>query len=50
MEFIKDYEFTLHYHPRKANDVGDAWSRLQERCIVGEITMNNNFMEEIKML
>lgn len=27
MEFIKDYEFDLLYHPRKANVVVDALSR-----------------------
>ena len=27
MELIKDYEFTLHYHPGKANLVADALSR-----------------------
>ena len=27
MEFLKDYEFTLQYHPRKANVVADALSR-----------------------
>ena len=27
MEFIKDYDFELHYHPRKANVVADALSR-----------------------
>ena len=27
MEFIKDYDFELHYHPRKANVVADAHSR-----------------------
>ena len=27
MEFIEDYEFKLHYHPRKANVVADALNR-----------------------
>ena len=27
MEFLKDYEFTLHYHPGKENVVADAPSR-----------------------
>ena len=27
MEFIEDYDFTLHYHPSKANVVADALSR-----------------------
>ena len=27
MEFLEDYDFTLHYHPSKANVVADALSR-----------------------
>ena len=27
MEFLEDYDFTLHYHPDKANVVPDALSR-----------------------
>ena len=27
MEFLEDYNFTLHYHPGKANVVDDAFSR-----------------------
>ena len=27
MEFLEDYDFTLHYHPGKANKVVDALSR-----------------------
>ena len=27
MEYLEDYDFTLHYHPGKANIVADAFSR-----------------------
>ena len=27
MEFLEDYDLTLHYHPSKANIVADALSR-----------------------
>ena len=27
MEYMEDYDFDLHYHPRKANIVVDALSR-----------------------
>ena len=27
MEFLEDYDFTLHYHPSKENVVDDALSR-----------------------
>ena len=27
MEFLEDYDFTLHYHPGKANVVADALNR-----------------------
>ena len=27
MKYLEDYDFTLHYHPSKANVVADALSR-----------------------
>ena len=27
MEFLEDYDFTLHYHPSKTNVVADALNR-----------------------
>ena len=27
MEYLEDYDFTLHYHPDKANMVADALSQ-----------------------
>ena len=27
MEYLEDYDFTLHYHPSKANVVSDVFSR-----------------------
>ena len=37
MEFLKDYDFTLHYHPGKANVVDDALSR-KSRGALASIT------------
>ena len=33
MEFLEDYDFTLHYHPSKANMVADALSRKSQRVL-----------------
>ena len=37
MEFLKDYDFTLHYHPSKANVVANALSR-KSRGALASIT------------
>ena len=34
MEFLEDYDFTLHYHPSKANVVADALSRKSRGALV----------------
>ena len=33
MEFLEDYDFTLHYHPGKANVVADALSRKSREAL-----------------
>ena len=33
MEFLEDYDFTLHYHPGKANVVADALSQKSQRAL-----------------
>ena len=33
MEFLEDYDFTLHYHPGKANVVADALSRKSQGAL-----------------
>ncbi|XP_073221461.1 uncharacterized protein [Cicer arietinum] len=45
MKFINDYEFTLHYHPGKANVVTDALSR--KRAHLSSITLKGLELLEI---
>ena len=33
MKFLEDYDFTLHYHPGKANVVADALSRKSREAL-----------------
>ena len=33
MEVLTDYDFTIHYHPRKANKVADVLSRKSIRTL-----------------
>ena len=34
MEYLEDYDFTLHYHPGKANVVANALSRKSRGVMV----------------
>ena len=43
MEFLEDYDFTLHYHPGKANVVADALSRKWQMLeTVGQFRLQYN--------
>ena len=33
MEFLEDYDFTLHYHPGKENVVADALSQMSQGAL-----------------
>ena len=45
IEFLEDYEFTLHYHPGKANVVVDALSR-KSRGVLASIASREWLMLE----
>ena len=45
MEFLEDYDFTLHYHPGKANVVADALSR-KSRGVLASIVSREWWMLE----
>ena len=37
MKFLEDYDFTLHYHPGKANVVADALSRKSRGALASKL-------------
>ena len=45
MDFLEDYDFTLHYHPSKGNVVADALSR-NSRGALASITSREWLMLE----
>ena len=46
MDYLEDYEFTLHYHPDKANVVADALSR-KSRGVLASIASREWKMLEV---
>ena len=46
MEYLEDYNFTLHYHPSKANVVADALSR-KSREVLANVASREWQMLEI---
>ena len=46
MEYLEDYDFTLHYHPSKANLVTDVLSR-KSRGVLASLASREWHMLEI---
>src|SRR3954471_19776903 len=42
MEYLADYDFTLQYHPGKANVVADALSRKKHTVLATMVVRNSN--------
>ena len=38
MKYLEDYDFTLHYHPGKANVVADALSRKSQGVLASIVS------------
>ena len=47
MEYLKDYDFTLHYHPGKANVVADALSRKSQRVLASVASREWQMLETV---
>ena len=47
MEFLEDYDFTLHYHPGKANVVADALSRKSQGVLTSIASREWRMLETV---
>ena len=47
MEFLEDYDFTLHYHPGKANVVADALSRKSRGALASIASRDWRMLETV---
>ena len=47
MEFLEDYDFTLHYHPSKANVVVDALSRKSRGVLASVVSREWQMLETV---
>ena len=50
LKLLKDYDLTIHYHPRKANVVADALSRKSMGNLAVLITFQSQLLEDIRKL
>ena len=47
MEYLEDYDFTLHYHPSKANVVADALSRKSRGVLASVVSQEWQMLETV---
>ena len=47
MEFLEDYDFTLHYHPDKENMVADALSRMSRGALASIASREWRMLETV---
>ena len=48
MEYLEDYDFTLYYHPNKANVVVDALSRKSRGVLASEVSQEWQMLEVVR--
>ena len=48
MEFLEDYDFTLHYHPGKANVVADALSRKSRGALASIASLEWRMLKTVR--
>ena len=47
MEYLEDYDFTLHYHPGKANIIFDALSRKSRGVLASVASQERQMLETV---
>ena len=47
MEFLEGYDFTLHYHPSKANVVSDALNRKSQGALASIASQERQMLETV---
>ena len=47
MEFLEDYDFTLHYHPGKENVVADAFNRKSQEALASIASREWRMLETV---
>ena len=47
MKYLEDYDFTLHYHPGKANMVADALSRKSREVLASVASKEWQILETV---
>ena len=50
LELVKDYDYEIHYHPKKANGVIDALSKKEETRLMSIQLMHPELQKEINEL